>query len=108
MLKDSVSDNSEISVSGKDMFGAGFSERTQLLTIHPQELSLSLFRPVSERTSLRVVFHEDCYRGLWVDGIVKDVRIRLDGMQTVTLQVTERSCAEIKPASSSETQVLTL
>ena len=107
MLKDSISDNSEISVSGKDMFGAGFSERTQLLTIHPQELSLSLFRPVSEKTSLRVVFHEDSHRGLWVDGIIKDVRIRLDGMQTVTLQVIEHSQAGIKLPSSSENRVLT-
>ena len=49
MTANAVSDNSEIIVSGKDMFGAPFSERAHLLFLDKSEFSFSLFRPVAEQ-----------------------------------------------------------
>ena len=49
MTTNAVSDNSEIIVSGKDMFGAPFSERAHLLFLDKSEFSFSLFRPVAEQ-----------------------------------------------------------
>ena len=81
-----VTDHSEILVSGKDMFGAAFSERTQLLKLWEDRFSFALFRPVSENLILRVNFHpDDGLREFWVEGLVQDVKSRLDGKQTVDL-----------------------
>ena len=83
---EAVTDYSEILVSGKDMFGAAFSERTQLLKLWEDKFSFALFRPVSEKMILRVNFHpDDRLREFWVEGLVQDVKSRLDGKQTVDL-----------------------
>jgi hypothetical protein len=81
-------DNSEIVVSGKDMFGASFTEKTRLLNLDTGEFSFSLFRPVSENQSIRVNFHPDAKPSEhWIDGLIVNVKNRLDGMQTVEVQV---------------------
>lgn len=86
MTANAVSDNSEIIVSGKDMFGAPFSERAHLLFLDRSEFSFSLFRPVAEHQPLQVSFAPGTsdYR---VEGLVTRVKNRLDGMQTVELRV---------------------
>ena len=86
MTVNAVSDNSEIIVSGKDMFGAPFSERAHLLFLDQSEFSFSLFRPVGEQQPLRVCF-EPQRSNHSVDGLVTRVKNRLDGMQTVEVKV---------------------
>jgi len=86
MTRNAVSDNSEIIVSGKDMFGAPFSERAHLLFLDKGEFSFSLFRPVAERQSLRVTF-EPQRSDHCIEGFVTSVRNRFDGMQTVEVRV---------------------
>jgi hypothetical protein len=89
MTVNAVSDNSEIIVSGKDMFGAPFSERAHLLFLDKCEFSFSLFRPVAEHQPLRVSFEpqsDHC-----VEGFVTSVKSRLDGMQTVEVKVYRRN-----------------
>ena len=86
MTTNAVSDNSEIIVSGKDMFGAPFSERAYLLFLDRSEFSFSLFRPVSELQPLRVNF-EPQRSDHCIEGLVTSVKNRLDGMQTVEVKV---------------------
>ena len=86
MTVNAVSDNSEIIVSGKDMFGAPFSERAHLLFLDQAEFSFSLFRPVAEQQPLRVSF-EPQRSNHSVEGLVTRVKNRLDGMQTVEVKV---------------------
>jgi hypothetical protein len=81
-----VSDNSEIVVSGKDMFGAPFVERAHLLFLDKSEFSFSLFRPVAEQQPLSVSFEPD-RTNYSVEGLVTSVKNRLDGMQTVEVKV---------------------
>ena len=85
MTTNAVSDNSEIIVSGKDMFGAPFSERAHLLFLDKSEFSFSLFRPVAEQQPLQVSFEPQS--NYCVEGLVTRVKIRLDGMQTVEVRV---------------------
>ena len=85
MTTSAVSDNSEIIVSGKDMFGVPFSERARLLFLDKSEFSFSLFRPVAEQQPLKVSFEPQSTH--CVDGLVISVRSRLDGMQTVEVKV---------------------
>jgi hypothetical protein len=91
MATNGTSGNSEIIVSGKDMFGATFSEKTQLLNRDDEECSFSLFRPVTENQHLHVDFRpaetvgnapDHC-----IDGLIVNVKNRLDGMQTVEVRV---------------------
>jgi hypothetical protein len=88
MASNGTSGNSEIIVSGKDMFGATFSEKTYLLNRDDEEVSFSLFRPVNENQPIRVDFvptgsnPDHC-----VDGFIVNVKNRLDGMQTVDVRV---------------------
>lgn len=86
MTANAVSDNSEIIVSGKDMFGAPFSERAHLLFLDRSEFSFSLFRPVAEHQPLEVSFAPGT-SDYHVEGLVTSVKNRLDGMQTVELKV---------------------
>ena len=83
-----VFDDSEIIVTGKDMFGAPFSEKTKLLELSKEGFSFSLYRPVSEDSLLEVNFHaqgsQPCF---WVKGKIANVKNRLDGMQTVGLRL---------------------
>ena len=85
MTANAVSDNSEILVSGKDMFGAPFSERAHLLFLDKSEFSFSLFRPVVEQQPLRVSFGPLSNHS--IEGLVTSVKSRLDGMQTVEVKV---------------------
>ena len=88
MTTSAVSNNSEIIVKGKDMFGAPFSERAHLLFLDKCEFSFSLFRPVAEHQPLLVSFEpqsDHC-----VEGLVTSVKSRLDGMQTVEVRVLYR------------------
>ena len=85
MTTNAVSDNSEIIVSGKDMFGAPFSERAQLLFLDKSEFSFSLFRPVAEQQPLQVSFEPQSNHR--IEGLVTSVKNRLDGMQTVEVRV---------------------
>jgi len=86
MTANAVEDNSEIIVSGNDMFGAPFSERAHVLFLDKAEFSFSLFRPVTEHQPLRVIF-EPQRSSYCVEGLVTRVRNRLDGMQTVQVRV---------------------
>ncbi len=88
MTSNARQDNSQIVVSGRDMFGASFRERTSLLLLDTAEFSFSLFRPVAEDQPIRVNFRPDSEGAEnWIDGRIVDVRIRLDGMQTVEVKV---------------------
>lgn len=87
MTANATLDNSEIIVSGKDMFGAAFSERAHLLNLSPDEFSFSLFRPVSENQPIRVNFQPANHAGRWIEGLIVNVKNRLDGMQTVEVRV---------------------
>jgi hypothetical protein len=91
MSTNGTSGNSEIIVSGKDMFGATFSEKTHLLNRDEEEFSFSLFRPVTENQHIHVDFQpaepvgntpDHC-----IDGFIVNVKNRLDGMQTVEVRV---------------------
>ena len=86
MTANAVSDNSEIIVSGKDMFGAPFSEKTHLLFLDRSEFSISLFRPVAEQQPLQVSFDPQSTNHC-IEGLVTSVKNRLDGMQTVEIRV---------------------
>ena len=59
MTTHAIPDDSEIVVTGKDMFGANFVEKTHLLNLASEEFSFSLFRPVSENQPVRVSFQAD-------------------------------------------------
>ena len=85
MTANAVSNNSEIIVSGKDMFGAPFSERAHLLFLDKSEFSFSLFRPVAEQQPLQVSFEPQSNH--CIEGLVTRVKNRLDGMQTVEVRV---------------------
>ena len=85
MTTNAVSDNSEIIVKGKDMFGAPFSEKAHLLFLDKSEFSFSLFRPVVEQQPLQVSFEPQSDYA--VEGLVTSVKNRLDGMQTVEVKV---------------------
>lgn len=83
-----VIDHSELLVTGKDMFGVPFHERAELINLSQDELSFSIFRPVSEDMPLRINFHpEQGQSEFWVEGIVSKVKFRLDGKQTVEMRV---------------------
>jgi hypothetical protein len=88
VTKPTVGDSSDIIVAGKDMFGATFSEKTKLISLSREKFFFSLYRPVSENDPLQVNFHpeagKDCF---WVEGKIVEVKIRLDGMQTVCVKV---------------------
>ncbi|PYV45482.1 MAG: hypothetical protein DMG06_02250 [Acidobacteria bacterium] len=85
-----IEDDSEIVVTGKDMFGAPFSEKTKLLNLSKEQFSFSLFRPVAENSPLQVNFHPDAQEAcFWVRGTIIQVKNRLDGMQTVGVAVLE-------------------
>ncbi|HEX2521036.1 MAG TPA: hypothetical protein VHP35_02860 [Terriglobia bacterium] len=86
MTANAVSDNSEIIVTGKDMFGAPFSEPAHLLFLDRSEFSFSLFRPVAEHQALQVSFAPQTSNHC-VEGLVTRVKNRLDGMQTVEVRV---------------------
>ncbi|MBM3803293.1 MAG: hypothetical protein FJW26_13410 [Acidimicrobiia bacterium] len=87
MTANAVSDNnSEIVVSGRDMFGAPFTEKARLLFLDKAEFSFSLFRPISEHQALQVSFEPE-RTNYCVEGLVTKVKIRLDGMQTVEMRV---------------------
>ena len=86
MTTNAVADNSEVLVSGKDMFGAVFSERAHLLFLDRCDFSFSLFRPVKERQVLRVSFAPQTTNHC-VEGLVTTVKNRLDGMQTVEVRL---------------------
>jgi len=89
-----IIDQSEVLVSGKDMFGVPFHERAQLLNLSDDELSFSIFRPVSENLPLQVNFHPDQEQPeFWIEGLVSDVKFRLDGKQTVELRVNRKRLA---------------
>jgi len=91
MTANAVSDNSEILVAGKDMFGAPFREKAYLLFLSQSEFSFSLFRPVTERQPIRVNFRpQDQQSSHWIEGLVSRVKNRLDGMQTVEVKVLNR------------------
>ena len=91
MTQEAIPANFEIVVTGEDMFGASFREKTNLINLAEDEFSFSLFRPVSEKHSLRVNFHPDRpHQSYWVNGIVFNVKNRLDGMQTVEVRVSGR------------------
>jgi len=85
MTVNAVADNSEILVSGKDMFGAPFTERAHLLFLDKSEFSFSLFRPVTEQQPLLVSFEPSS--NYCIEGFVTSVKSRLDGMQTVEVRV---------------------
>jgi len=83
-----IADQSELLVAGKDMFGVPFHERAELINLSQNELSFSIYRPVSEDMPLRINFHPDQGQSeFWVEGIVSKVKFRLDGKQTVELRV---------------------
>ncbi|MSO23340.1 MAG: hypothetical protein EXQ58_08835 [Acidobacteria bacterium] len=86
MTTNAVPDNSEIIVSGKDMFGATFSETTHLLFLDKSEFLFSLFRPVAEHQPLRVSF-EPQRTNHCIEGFVTRVKNRLGGMQTIEVRV---------------------
>lgn len=86
MTSNAVSDNSERIVSGKDIFGAPFSERAHLLFLDQSEFSFSLFRPVAEQQPIQVSF-EPQRPNHCVEGLVTRVKNRLDGMQTVEVKI---------------------
>ncbi len=91
MTQQAIPADVEIIVTGKDMFGASFCEKTRLINLAKDKFSFSLFRPVSEKRSLRVNFHPDRpHQSYWVNGVVFNVRHRLDGMQTVEVRVSGR------------------
>jgi hypothetical protein len=91
MTSDGIHDNSEIVVSGRDMFGATFSETTHLLNLATARFSFSLFRPVIENQPIRVSFHPSLDQdNSCIDGLIINVKNRLDGMQTVEVRVTNR------------------
>jgi hypothetical protein len=98
MTADAISDNSEIVVRGKDMFGAPFSEKAHLLCLEQSEFSFSLFRPVAEHQSIRVNFRpDDEITGHWIDGLIVQVKNRLDGMQTVEVRVLNHPTQSLSP-----------
>jgi hypothetical protein len=88
MTANAIEDNSEIIVSGNDMFGASFTEKAHLLILAEGEFSFSLFRPVAENQPIRVSFHpeegQDCH---WIEALIVNVKNRLDGMQTVEVKI---------------------
>ena len=88
MTTHAIPDDSEIVVTGKDMFGANFVEKTHLLNLASEEFSFSLFRPVSENQPVRVSFQADRPPSTdWIEGLIVNVKNRLDGMQTVEVRV---------------------
>jgi len=83
-------DHSEVLVAGKDMFGVPFHEMAELIKLSQDELSFSIFRPISEDLPLRINFHPDQGQNeFWVEGIVSKVKFRLDGKQTVEMRVNQ-------------------
>jgi hypothetical protein len=91
-LLERIREDSAVLVAGKDMFGAQFTERTQLMELSAQGLVFALYRPLVEDLTLRVHLRADQEEAsLWVKGIVTKVRNRLDGMQTVEMQTIEVS-----------------
>ena len=89
-----MTDHSEVLVTGKDMFGVPFCERAELLDLTQDEFSFALYRPVSENLTLRVNFHPDNeVAAFWVEGLISEVKNRLDGKQTVELKVNSKCLA---------------
>jgi hypothetical protein len=88
MEPETNNDHSEVLVAGKDMFGVPFHERAELIKLSQDELSFSIFRPISEDLPLRINFHPDQRQNeFWVEGTVSKVKFRLDGKQTVEMRV---------------------
>ena len=83
-----IIDHSEVLVAGKDMFGVPFHERAELIKLSQGELSFAIFRPLDENLPLRINFHPDQGQSeFWVEGLVSNVKFRLDGKQTVEVRV---------------------
>jgi hypothetical protein len=79
-----------IVVSGKDMFGAEFIEKTRLLELSENGFSFLLYRPMEDGVPVSVNFHPDSAEaGYWVKGVITKVASRLDGQQTVEVRVLE-------------------
>ena len=74
-----------ITVRGKDMFGAAFTENARLIGCADSELSFSMWRPVSENAEVEVRFYDD--ERYWMRGVIMKVRTCLDGTQTVDLKM---------------------
>ena len=74
-----------ITVRGRDMFGASFRESAQLIAVADSELSLSMWRPIAENAEIEIQFYDD--EKCWMRGVIMKVRVRLDGIQTVNVQV---------------------
>jgi hypothetical protein len=86
MTTNAVSDNSEIIVSGKDMFGALFSEKSPSPVSRQVRVFLSRCSGQSlEEQPLQVSFEPQSNH--CVEGLVTSVKNRLDGMQTVEVKV---------------------
>lgn len=75
----------DITVRGRDMFGASFRESAQLIAVADSELSLSMWRPIAEKAEIEIQFYDD--ERCWMRGVIMKVRVRLDGIQIVNVQV---------------------
>jgi hypothetical protein len=92
----------EIAVSGKDMFGAEFIEKTQLLELSENGFSFLLYRPMEDGVPVRVDFHPDAAEAAcWVKGVITKVDSRLDGRQTVDVRVLKFPRASTTPQTRS-------
>ena len=94
----SVSDDSEIMVTGQDAFGAAFTERTRLVSLAPKAFTFTLFRPLDVDVSLRVNFRpDDEDRAFWVSGKVISLDARLDGQQRVVVTLDAQKGLPVSP-----------
>jgi len=76
----------ELSVKGRDMFGAPFTEDTRVLNLSQEGLCFLLLRPVSAGGTLDFICQSsDASSKVWTRGNVVWVSERFDGYQLVGL-----------------------
>ncbi len=75
----------DITVRGKDIFGASFGERAKLTAVADSEVCLSMWRPVAEHALVEVQFYDN--ENYWLQGQIMKVTKHLDGTQTVRVKM---------------------
>ena len=97
MLTGVLATGVDLVVSGHDLFGAEFSEKTQVIAHTDGGFSFVLFTSLLEGQRVVLEFQPELTRTVWVTLVVADVRNCLDGRQTVEVRVPKALEVELSP-----------
>lgn len=74
----------EIDVHGTDLFGACFSESAKLVSVEDSEISVFMWRPVTEGARVELNCNKESYS---LKGQIVGIITHLNGAQTVKIKI---------------------